>query len=313
MKNTMSRPLVSVIMPVYNAGGYLVPAIESILNQTYENIELIIVDDASIDGSGQVLSKYAKKYPKRIKLITLEKNVNKGGDVAGNIGYVEAKGKYVARMDADDIARVDRIEKQVMYLEEYQYVDVLGSCATVIDSEGKTLGDKIVPSTHEQIYSEFFVYHPIIHPTVMVRKSAIRRKRLYKLDYMANNDYLTFIQLISRGKRFANLPDKLLQYRMHENNDSLTGVKKNFINSLKIRARAVKEYGYKPNAVGVAKLMGQVLVVVLLPEKVIVSLYMIMRGIKKPVDYLRTPRILEGLNYNPRKTVAYVVAHFVSR
>ena len=107
------------------------------------------------------------------------------------------------------------------------------------------------------------------------------RKNLYRLEYEANNDYLTFIELISKGYRFGNLPDKLLYYRMHGKNDSLVQVKSRFLNSLKIRYRAIKEFGYNPTLKGLFKLLAQVALVTLLPERVIVPLYLVIKRYRK--------------------------------
>lgn len=283
MKQKM--PLISVIMPVYNAGNFLCDAIESILNQTYQNFELIIVNDASTDGSAKVIREYAKKYSDKIKAVHLTKNINGGGDAAGNVGFALARGEYVARMDSDDIADPSRLEKQVKYLQSHKQIDVLGSCTDVINAKGEVMGQKNVPLTHKTILQEFFTFHPMIHPTVMVRRSSIIGNVLYSQELPSNNDYLTFFKLIMTGKRFANLPDKLLSYRLHGTNDSLLKLKRNFINSLKTRYIAVTQLGYKPSLFAVLKLISQCIVVFVLPEKVAVEIYLLVRGIRKWSDY----------------------------
>ena len=274
-----NKPLVSVIMPVYNAGDFLDPAISSILNQTYRNLELIIVNDASKDKSGKIIAKY-QRLDKRVRVVTLKHNINQGGDAAGNIGYKLAKGKYVARMDGDDIAEPTRIEKQVVYMERHPRAAVLGTQAKVIDRESRVVGVKNVPTSHADILREFFTFHPMIHPTVLVRKSMIKREQLYQTDYHANNDYLTFFDLITCGAKFANLDEPLLLYRIHGENDSLAHVKRNFINSLKIRYRAVTQMGYKPSINSMLKLLVQAGIVFALPERLTIELYYRIRGIK---------------------------------
>jgi glycosyltransferase involved in cell wall biosynthesis len=104
-------------MPVYNAGRFLAPAIESILKQTYKNFELIIVDDASTDNSLEIIKGYKRRFRKRITVVQIARNLNKGGDVCANEGLKYAKGKYIARMDSDDIAHPLRLDKQVEFLE----------------------------------------------------------------------------------------------------------------------------------------------------------------------------------------------------
>ena len=283
MRKKNAKPLVSVIMPVYNAGSFLHEAIGSILSQTYRNFELIVIDDASTDNSWKIISQYKKQYPRKIKAIRLKRNLNKGGDAAGNVGIELAKGEFIARMDADDISVPIRLEKQVKYMQENPKCSVLGSNAYVIDRNGRPVGEKKVPLEHDKIYDEYFVFHPMIHPSVMIRRSSlVNLGTLYDLPLDANNDYLTFFKMISGGYRFANLEDKLVHYRIHGKNDSLTHTKKKFVNSLKIRFLAVTKFGYRPSFKGVVKLFGQALLVLSLPERVIVPLYLLMRGISKP-------------------------------
>lgn len=285
MKN--KKPLVSVIMPVYNAGEFLVEAIESILGQTYKNFELIIVNDASTDNSLKIISSYKKRFLKKIKVIDLKKNLNRGGDVCANLGFAKTRGEFIARMDADDVAVATRLEKQVNFLLKHPKYALVGSNAFVINKEGEITGEKIVPSLHKDILKEFFVFNPLIHPTVMIRKSALpKEKELYEIKYDANNDYLTFFKLITSGLKFANLKQKLIFYRVHGKNDSLNFVKSRFLNSLRIRVKAIFEYGYKPTLKSVIKLLGQVVIVFFLPEKAILSIYLVVRGIKKVSDFL---------------------------
>lgn len=281
-------PLISVIMPVYNAGNFLGEAIDSILNQTYQNFELIIVNDASTDESAKVIREYVRMYPKKIIAIHLKKNINGGGDAAGNVGFALAKGEYVARMDSDDVAEPSRLEKQLRYMQIHKKIDVLGSCAEVINAKGDVIGEKNVPLTHKAILQEFFTFHPMIHPTVMVRRSSVEGNVLYSQELPSNNDYLTFFKLIMTGKKFANLPDKLLLYRLHGTNDSLLKLKRNFINSLRTRYIAVTKLRYKPSLFAVLKLISQCIVVFVLPERVSVEIYLLVRGIRKWSDYRPT-------------------------
>jgi glycosyltransferase involved in cell wall biosynthesis len=295
------KPLVSVIIPAYNAGLFLRQAINSILNQSYRNFELIIVDDASTDNSWEIISSFKRQYSKKIKVVKLPQNLNRGGDVAGNIGLNLAKGEFVARMDADDIAMPDRLEKQVSFLLTNPEIFAVGSNAHVINKDGYLIGEKKMPLDNENIYREFFVFHPLIHPTLMFRRSAIKRKNLYKIEYQANNDYLTFFEMITKGYRFANLPEKLLCYRFHGKNDSLVKVKSKFFNSLKIRLQAVREFGYKPNLMSIFKLLAQVIIVLILPEKVIVPLYLVIRGISRP----NFAKLDKGVRYAFNQTTGF--------
>lgn len=282
-KQADSGPVVSVLMPVHNAARYLPKAMESILTQTYRRFELVVVDDASEDKSWQVVQEYKRRYPRLIKAMRLPRQVGAGGDVAANLAYTLARGEFIARMDADDVAKPERLAVQVAYLRAHPEVAVVGGCAQVIDKRGKRVGDKLVELTHEDIYEAFFSVHPMIHPTVMMRRSLLMgSQQLYRIRYDANNDYLTFIELISRGRKFANLPDTLVHYRIHGQNDSLLHIKQRFLNTVKIRWYAVRRFGYKPSGMGIVKLFIQSLMVLVLPERAIIPVYLWVRGIYTP-------------------------------
>lgn len=282
MEKSKNLPLVSVIMPVYNAGDYLTEAIKSIVDQTYDNFELIIIDDASIDSSWKIICQFKKQYPDLIKSIKLKQNLNRGGDACANIAFQKASGKYICRMDADDIADPARIEKQVAYMEKYPDVLLLGTQAHVINKNGEIIGDKLLPLTHKDIYKGYAIFHPIIHPSVMLRKSLLPKgKNLYTIKYSANNDLYTFFKLLNIG-RFANLAEKLVYYRVHGHNDSLTKPKEKFLNTLKIRLGAIQN-GYKPTLTGLLLTLAQTLAILILPERLIVPVYLYMKGISKPV------------------------------
>lgn len=288
MRRKDTQPLVSVIMPAYSAGWYISESIESIVRQTYKNIEFIIIDDGSPDNleTWKIIKKYKKRYPKVIKAIRLKKNMGRGGDAAANIAFRVAKGEFVARIDSDDIALPDRIEKQIKYMQENPEVSIFGTNAHVINSQGVVVGEKKVPLTHKAIYEAYFTFHPMINPSIMVRKSRIRNPRdLYLNDNSTNNDYLTFFKRISAGVIFANHPEKLMYYRIHEKNDCLSKVRRTFKNSLITRYRAVTEFGYRPSVFSILKLMAQIVVVYALPEKLVFQLYLVIRGINKPSNY----------------------------
>ncbi len=282
-KKKSNQPLVSVIMPVYNAADFLEEAIQSIVRQSYIHWELIVVDDASTDSSLKIIEKFKKENALRIRVKRLSKNLNKGGDPAANVGFKMARGKYVARMDADDVAMPERLEKQVRYMEKHKEVFMLGGQAKVIDKKGKVMGVKRVPLTNGEIYEDFFVFNPIIHPTVMIRRDEVKRQNLYKIKYSANNDFLTFIEFLMK-KKIVNLDEELIYYRVHDKNDSYTDIKSRFFNTLRIRLRAVKEYGYKPSLRAVLVTMCQLVVVGLVPGKIALGLYLTAKGIYSPKD-----------------------------
>src|SRR5574340_1133697 len=207
MKKNNSQPLVSVIMPVYNAGEYLVEAIDSIIKQTYRNFEFIIINDNSSDESWKIIRRYQKKYPRFIKTVNLTKTMNRGGDACANEGLKKAKGKYIARMDADDIAFPKRLEKQVGFLEKNPNIFLVGANAWVIDKKGKIIGKKEEPSTTSAIYKAYFTFHPIIHPVSMFRRKIGKDQFFYPKKFSANNDYYIFFKMLCQGSQYINLKE----------------------------------------------------------------------------------------------------------
>lgn len=284
-----TQPMVSVIMPVHNAGKFLRPAIESILVQSYTRFELIIVDDGSTDDSWSIIRKYKKQYPGLIRCLRTKKQLNSAGNGATDLGLSLAKGVYVARMDADDVAKPKRLEKQVAYLEQHTDVILVGTQADIIDANGKTIGIKRVPQDHETIYAKYGVVHPIIHPSVMVRRSMLPNKqKLYLHKWGVNDDYYSFFKLLNYGK-FANLDERLLKYRIHGNNLSLTGIKGKFFNTYHIRLEAIKHFQYQMPISSLVIMMTQAMVVSLIPNILLEKWYPVLRGMnKKPFTNMHT-------------------------
>lgn len=276
------KSLVSVIIPVFNAEKYLAEALSSIFSQTYSNFEVIVVDDASTDGSWDIVKKFQKKYRKKLVSIKLKKNRGKGGEAAADVAYHRAQGYFIARMDADDIAHPQRLEKQVKFLQKHPDIAIVGSSARIINQDGTVVGKKEVLTQHEDIYAQYFTFHPMIHPTLMMRKSVLPFKtKLYHKELPSNNDYLTFFTMIHSGMKFANISESLLDYRMHGKNDSLSRVKKSFKNTLITRYTMVKA-GYRPSLTAWVKCFIQAAVVLTLPESVTFTIYLITRGIFTP-------------------------------
>lgn len=272
------QPMVSVIMPVYNAGRFLQPAIESIVNQTYPRFELIAVDDGSTDGSWKILSQYRKKYPKIVRVFHLK--TNQGESAAANLAYQKSRGEYIARMDADDVSRRDRIAKQVAFMEQHPTVVALGAQARVINRNGKRIGGKKTPITHEAIYTMFAFVNAMIHPSVMFRKRLLpNRPNLYHSTFETTDDYHTYFELLTCGQ-FANIPEELVSYRVHGTNKSLTNIKEKFWTDTQVRLYAVKRFGYHAPFLMFPAILLQALPVMLLPEPWLLEVFLFLRGLK---------------------------------
>lgn len=206
-----NSPLVSVIMAVHNNDEYLSQAIESILNQTYTNFEFIIIDDGSTDNTHNIIEKYKKKDP---RIILLQNYNNEGLPFSLNRGLDKAKGKYVARMDADDISVKNRLELQIDFLKKNKEIDFVGCDLEIIDNSGHPTGTiwryKQIP---EQISFETFFLSPIPHGA-MVAKTDIFKKESFRYNekYLVAQDYELWSRLILT-KTFSNIPIPLYKCR----------------------------------------------------------------------------------------------------
>ena len=200
-----SVPLVSVIMSVYNDEAYVVEAIKSILHQDYDNLELIVIDDASSDNSAQVIQKLDDE---RIVFLQNQSNMKLAHNL--NVAISLAKGAYIARMDADDIAEINRISEQVKFMEDHPDIDVVGSYAM-------TFGDYSIelkyPIDYENIKVELLFENAFCHPSVMFRKSTLDFR--YDESFSASQDYELWARIVW-NKKMANLPLFLMKYRVHQ-------------------------------------------------------------------------------------------------
>jgi|694.fasta_scaffold155536_2 glycosyltransferase involved in cell wall biosynthesis len=203
----INLPQISVLMPVYNCESYIAEAVESILNQTFSDFELLIIDDCSTDNTVSIIKSYNDS---RINLIV--KPINSGYTNSLNYGLTIAKGEFIARMDGDDISLPTRFEEQIKVLSNNLKVIVCGTNASIIGSEQ----DIIKPEKHETIFANMIVSNPIIHPSVIIRKSVLDNLEYDKLKEPAE-DFDLWTKLIWKGD-FYNIQKKLLLYRVHENN-----------------------------------------------------------------------------------------------
>ena len=205
-------PLVSVLMPAFNAARYVAEAVESILNQTYSNFEFLIVDDGSTDDTPRILGRYADRDP-RVHLVS---RPNTGLVVALNEMLARARGEFIARMDADDIALPERFERQLAYLASHPECVMIGSRVFIIDPDGSpitVMGDAL---THEEIDRAFMNGRGqmVYHPSVMIRKRALIEVGPYRREFETAEDLDLFLRLAEIG-RIENLPEPLLKYREH--------------------------------------------------------------------------------------------------
>ena len=222
---------ISVVMAVYNGENYLRTAIDSILRQTESDFEFIIIDDASTDSTPSILDSYADD---RLRVIRNEQNLKLPASL--NKGLKMARGKYIARMDADDIAMPDRFEKQVKYLETHQDVAVIGGSFQVFNEFGE---DVYVHKAYcdEMLDKYYLIPSPIGHPTAMLRKSmTVDEGFLYDEQYTSAQDYDLWLRIAQKHK-INNIPDVVLKYRVHANSISKKRSEEQQINAANIFIR----------------------------------------------------------------------------
>jgi glycosyltransferase involved in cell wall biosynthesis len=205
-----TQPAVTVLMSVYNGEKYLREAVASVLNQTFEDFEFIIIDDGSTDFSQEILRSYKDH---RMKLLKNDSNI--GLTKSLNKGLLISKGAFVARMDADDISLPSRLQEQVDYFRNNPQVGILGTALSVIDEKGKLLDNIQYPQTHLEIRWRMLFSNPMRHPTWMFRREIID-SGLFRYDekYRFAQDYELQTRLIDRII-FANLSKPLLLLRDH--------------------------------------------------------------------------------------------------
>jgi glycosyltransferase involved in cell wall biosynthesis len=200
---------VTVLMPAYNAARYISEAICSVLSQTFADFELLIINDGSTDETQNIIGHFTDK---RIVLIN---KIHQGISQALNTGLKNAKGKYIARFDADDICFPERLEKQVNFLEKHPEYVLTGSDAKYILETGEFLFDfKCIAHSHEEIMQKLYFYCPFIHSSVMYKKNAVTQSGGYPEHAHQFEDYLLWIRLAKSGKLF-NIPEALIKVRFN--------------------------------------------------------------------------------------------------
>ena len=289
MTSKNKQPLVSVVMPVYNPGKYLVDAIDSILSQTFSNFEFIIVDDASTDGSWKIIKSFAKKDS---RIIAFKNKINLGVSLTSNIAISQARGKYIARMDSDDVSTPDRLQKQVDFLKNHPQIIVVGGQCAIVDENNQVVGFKKFPLTQNQIKDMIFWAVPIQQGYMMVNTSLLPKNfTWYHPSKFSAEEVDLYFNLFKYGD-FANLPDNLYFYRKISTSLSHQNPKKTFWITLKSRLNAVKN-GFNPSLLAVIINLIQIGVILVIPTQIIMSLWYLIRGISK-------------VDYSPQKSIAKI-------
>lgn len=236
----MKPPLVSVIMSVHDQQDFVAAAIKSILDQTLTRLEFIIIDDASSKPVSHLLK---QTKDKRVRIF---RNRRQSGLAKSlNIGLTKARGKFIARMDADDISTKTRLRTQHHYLENHPKVAACGSQVALIDKTGRKSGVKHFPKSYAKIKSVIMRFSPFVHPTMMLRKQVIDEIGNYDEELNGAEDYDLWLR-IAVTHPMVNLPNTLLKYRVNPSGVSWSSYKHTELQAIRARIKALTQYGYPP-------------------------------------------------------------------
>lgn len=202
-------PFISVVMSVYNGEKYLRDAIDSVLNQTFRDFEFIIINDGSTDQSLSIIKTFDDK-----RIVLINNEGNKGLIFSLNKGIEQAKGKYIARMDADDICLPERFSQQFNFLELHPEIGVCSSNYIQFNNSFQKTYSSF--TDHDEIFAFLLFNSSIIHPSLLIRKNILINNHLFDDKYKHTEDYELWSRLIFECK-FSSVPETLLKYRIHSN------------------------------------------------------------------------------------------------
>ena len=207
-------PRIAVVLPVYNGEKYLAAAIRSVLTQTFRDLELLVIDDGSTDRTAEVVAGFSDP---RLRLIQHQRNL--GLMTALNTGIRQSQSELIARMDADDICRPRRFEKQVAYLETHPEVSVCGTWYRMFGARRRSMRPPVEP---EHIRAALFFNNAMGSPTLFLRRRLLEQHSLFYNEAFTNAEDYEFIARAAELTRLANLPEFLLLHRCHEGQKSVT-------------------------------------------------------------------------------------------
>lgn len=203
------NPLVSVLMPVYKTAPYLSEAMDSMLHQTFKDYELIVLDDCSPDNAEEILDAYDDS-----RIVRYKGENNVGLSNVLNVGIEMARGKYIARMDSDDISLPNRLQIQVDYLEAHSEIDLVSVGMRLFGAKESVW---IRERNPEKVKIEALFHSPVLHASSMWRKDSFERHGLrFRQEMVPAEDYDLWTRAMLKGLKLVNLPEVLYEYRIHE-------------------------------------------------------------------------------------------------
>lgn len=234
-----NQPLVSVLMPCYNAAAYFDEAVQSVLNQSYKNLEILLIDDGSSDNTRSLIADYASRDS---RIVPVYNEHNLGLIRTLNKGVKMASGEYVARMDADDISSDNRIERMIEVLNENPAVDVISAGYYSMSADGKR-SVRVFPKANNTLPLLFvsFFCTPVNHPCMMAR-SVVMKANPFDEQYIHSEDYEIFSRLLLLGSGFRNLDEPLYYLRRNPHSVSNKFERIQIANHTRISIRNIEQY-----------------------------------------------------------------------
>jgi glycosyltransferase involved in cell wall biosynthesis len=234
---TTQHPKISVILPAYNCADYLQEAVQSILNQTFVNFELIIINDGSTDDTENIIRSFSDE-----RIVYVKNETNQGLVYTLNRGIDLARGKYIARMDGDDICKMQRFEKQITFFLKYPEAKVLATTVDLINERNENLkpwAEDIKHTTPKEIYNFLPVNNCIAHPSVMI-DTAILKKYRYNPKQKLSEDYDLWLRLSADNIEIYKLNDSLLFHRILKQSFTRTTGKNIFLKIMKVKFQFIR-------------------------------------------------------------------------
>lgn len=282
--STPNQNLITIILPVYNAGEYLYECLDSISKQSYKDFEVIAIDDASSDTSYQILEDFAKK-DSRFKVYRNENNL--GVSKTQNEALSKARGQFVAIMNADDVMLENRLEKQITFLKKNDQYVLVGGQVEMIDEHGKKLREKDFPVSDEEIKEKIYLHNPIQHSTMMVNRGLLPEGLVWYSENMEVSEDIDFLFKVMQYGRFANLTEKVIKYRVHSQSLSRLDPKKMYKLAYTSRKAAKKRYGYKPSPKNEIALEFGMILMNILPKRLVFPVFYAIRRLLVDGQFIR--------------------------
>lgn len=269
------KKLVSVIIPAYNAELYIAEAIDSILEQTYTNFEVIVIDDASTDKTVAIIKRYEKK-DKRLRIYKNKKNMGIGANRSRGIEL--AKGEYICWQDADDVALPSRLQLQVNYLDTHSDVGVVGGFIKFFD-ENTDGPVRRYAETDGLLRRNIFRYNPVAQPASMFRKECFDKVGFYDETYKVSED-LDMLFRVGVHYKFANVQQVVLRYRQSITSLTRANLRSMELATLRLRRKYASHPAYHFSLFDRIFNLLQWLTMILMPSHVRMMLFRILRGDK---------------------------------